>query len=623
MFSMSCSRRSTLLLALTLSWLSFLDGAAVAATLTVTSTADSGAGSLRQAIADAAAGDTVVFTLPAPSTIALLTGPVVINKSLTISGPGVDLLSVKNLNPNIGNNRVPVFSIAAGDFDVVISGLTVSRGMAGGIVSAARTVTLSRLAVSGNSAHNRGPGGISNTGTMLIIDSVISGNASTGPFSSAGGIANNGTLTIINSTISGNSSQNGEGGGIWTATRSSSDAPPPTGSLHLTNCTIVNNSALFGGGIYISDGSTARATNTIVAGNSGYFEGPDIRGTLVSEGNNFIGNNSDATITPATGDQIGTAAAPRDPLLGPLQYNGGPTQTHALLAGSTAIDAGDDSVAPPRDQRDYLRSGPSDIGSFEFAGTIPVTLANISTRVEIGADGDSVLIAGFIITGTQPKKLLVRGLGPSMPVTGKLADPILDLHDSTQSIASNDNWRTNSNAQEIEAVGLAPEQDLEAALLITLSPGAYTVIVGRADGSSPGIGLVEVYDLDRTSGSKLANISSRGWVQTGDKVMIAGVIVRGADAQKVLVRALGPSVPVNPRLLDPLLQLHDGNGALLASNDNWRSDQEAEITATGIAPPNEAESAIVRTLPPALYTAIVCGVSETNGIALVEVYALR
>lgn len=613
-------RRSMFLVGVVAASLFFLNAAA-AATHTVTSTADSGAGSLRQAIADAAAGDTVVFSLPAPSKIGLLTGPVVINKSLTISGPGADILAVSNVNPNIVTNRVSIIIVEEGDFTVTLSGLTISGGQATAFVNRGANVTILRCAISGNPSRNRGPGGISNQGMMTIIDSVVSENSSTG-FSSAGGILNLGTLTIRNSTVSGNHSDN-EGGGIWNANGNSSDGPITVATLSLVNCTVSGNFAYIGSGISNGDGAVVKARNTIIARNDYVSGGSDFQGVLTSEGHNIIGTDINAIIAPAVGDQIGTAAVPRDPLLGPLQNNGGPTRTHALLAGSSAIDAGDDSAAPPRDQRDYLRSGPSDIGSFEFAGTIPVTLANISTRVEIGADGDSVLIAGFIITGTQPKKVLVRGLGPSMLVTGKLADPILDLHDSTQSIASNDNWRTNSNAQEIEAVGLAPEQDLEAALLITLSPGAYTAIVGRADGSSPGIGLVEVYDLDRTSGSKLANISSRGWVQTGDKVMIAGVIVRGADAQKVLVRALGPSVPVDPRLLDPLLQLHDGNGALLASNDNWRSDQEAEITATGMAPPNEAESAIVRTLPPALYTAIVRGVHETNGIALVEVYALR
>ena len=135
--------------------------------------------------------------------------------------------------------------------------------------------------------------------------------------------------------------------------------------------------------------------------------------------------------------------------------------------------------------------------------------------------------------------------------------------------------------------------------------------------------MFEVYDLDRTVNSKLANISTRGLVQTGNNVMIGGFIVVGPDSQKVIVRAMGPSLPLSGALANPTLELHDGNGALFAANDDWRSDQEAEIIATGIAPSNNLESAIVRTLAPGNYTAIVRGVNDTMGVALVEVYRIR
>ncbi len=152
----------------------------------------------------------------------------------------------------------------------------------------------------------------------------------------------------------------------------------------------------------------------------------------------------------------------------------------------------------------------------------------------------------------------------------------------------------------------------------------YTAIV-RGVNNGTGIGVVEAYDLDRTVDSKLANISTRGFVQTGDNVLIGGFIVVGQDPLQVIVRALGPSLNVSGKLADPTLELRDGNGVLIRSNDNWRSDQQAEIIATGIPPANDLESAIVETLPAngALYTAIVRGVNGTTGVAVVEVYALN
>jgi hypothetical protein len=240
--------------------------------------------------------------------------------------------------------------------------------------------------------------------------------------------------------------------------------------------------------------------------------------------------------------------------------------------------------------------------------------------------GDNVLIGGFIVTGTQPKKVIVRAIGPSLPVTDALADPILELRDSSGVlIASNDNWRSDQEA-EIIATTIPPNNDLESAIVETLpaNGAAYTAIV-RGVNNGRGVGLGEVYDLDRTVDSKLANISTRGLVQTGDDAMIAGTIVLGPASQRVLVRAIGPSLPVDGKLADPTLELRDGNGALIRANDNWRSDQEAEVIATGIPPSDNLESAIVETLPGngAAYTAIVRGVNNTTGVALVEVYGLN
>jgi hypothetical protein len=218
--------------------------------------------------------------------------------------------------------------------------------------------------------------------------------------------------------------------------------------------------------------------------------------------------------------------------------------------------------------------------------------------------------------------VLVRAIGPSLSVSDKLADPTLELHDSSgQTIASNDNWVNAPNVQEIIDTTIPPTNNLESAILITLPPGAYTAAV-RGVGDTTGIGLVEAYDLDRNVNSRLVNISTRGLVQTSDNVLIAGMIIFGHTPETVIVRAIGPSLDLPGKLADPVLELRDGNGMLIRSNDNWRSDQEAEIIATGIPPSNDLESAIVRNLPPGNYTAIVRGVNTTTGVALVEAYDL-
>jgi hypothetical protein len=235
------------------------------------------------------------------------------------------------------------------------------------------------------------------------------------------------------------------------------------------------------------------------------------------------------------------------------------------------------------------------------------------------------LIGGFIVTGTQPKKVIVRAIGPSLSVAGKVTDPTLELRNGTGAlIRLNDNWKDTQQA-EIIATTIPPANDLESAIVQTLpaNGASYTAIV-RGANNTAGIGLVEAYDLDRTVNSKLANISTRGLVQTGDNALIAGTIVLGSAAQRVLVRAIGPSLTFTGKLADPTLELRDGNGGLLRSNDNWKDTQQAEIIATTIPPTNDLESAIVQTLPAngAAYTAIVRGATNTTRVAVVEIYAL-
>ena len=254
-------------------------------------------------------------------------------------------------------------------------------------------------------------------------------------------------------------------------------------------------------------------------------------------------------------------------------------------------------------------------------------LANISTRVQVGT-GNNIAIGGFIIVGNTAKQVVVRGLGPSLAaagVTGPLGDPVLDLYDSAGNLLqSNDNWQ-ETQAQTLRDLQLAPANDFESALVRTLAPGAYTVLL-HGQGNGSGIGLVEVYDLQENAQSKLGNISTRGFVGAGDNVMIGGTIVTGPDSARNVFRAIGPSLAAagiaNP-LGNPQLGLFDGNGTAIASNNDWKSSQQNAIAATGLAPANDLESAIIADLAPGNYTAIVSGVGGATGVALVEAYHLQ
>ncbi|HEY0369972.1 MAG TPA: fibronectin type III domain-containing protein [Chthoniobacterales bacterium] len=253
---------------------------------------------------------------------------------------------------------------------------------------------------------------------------------------------------------------------------------------------------------------------------------------------------------------------------------------------------------------------------------VPSSFANVSTR-GIVQTGDNVMIGGLIITGNEPKRVLVRAIGPSLAdygVVGALSDPVLTLHDSTGAvIASNDSWRENE--ADVLATGRAPTSDAEAAIVTTLAPGAYTAIVSGAH-FSQGVALIEMYALGQED-SQIANISTRGRVLTGDSVMIGGFIIDGDLPATVVVRALGPSLApygVKGWLSDPTLELYNSSGTRVFSNDNWAAEQGDQIAATSLAPKDPRESAIVATLQPGAYTAIVRGARNSIGVALVEVY---
>ena len=256
---------------------------------------------------------------------------------------------------------------------------------------------------------------------------------------------------------------------------------------------------------------------------------------------------------------------------------------------------------------------------------------NLSTRMQV-LTGDEVGIGGFIITGTAPKRVLVRALGPSLDQFGLstlLADPTITLHGPAGfAPIVNDNW-VSSGLDEIEATGLAPGNDVESAIIATLEPGSYTAILSGANGGT-GTGILEIYDLDLAADSKLANISTRGFAGTGDDVLIAGFIVGNASSvDHIVVRGLGPTLfasGLSQAMWDPALEVRNANGVRLVANDTWSEDTEhSEVTAAALEPTFFQESAVAITLGPGAYTALLSpspnGFMNPPAIALVEVYS--
>ena len=245
--------------------------------------------------------------------------------------------------------------------------------------------------------------------------------------------------------------------------------------------------------------------------------------------------------------------------------------------------------------------------------------------------GDNVLIGGFIINGNVNKRVILLAKGPSITsggnaVPGRMANPTLALHNGDGVlITSNDDWKDSPERAQIETSGFAPSDDNESAILRSLPPGVYTGVLTGKDNTT-GIALIEAYDLDANVDSLLANISSRGLVDTGDNVMIGGFIAGNQSGNtRVLLRGIGPSLQGQVRgpLADPILELHDSNGTTLETNDNWKdSPNRAEIEATGIPPSNDLESAIIRPVAPDGYTAVLRG-KTGSGIAVVEIYNIQ
>ena len=533
-------------------------------------------------------------------------------------------LTLKENTSVTGNTAVEFGGAMQNNGTITLTNVTFTSNAAtknighGGAIDNIGTATLANVTFHAN----RGwvGAGLYNRGPATVRDSTFSANVAVK--GDGGAILNYDNLTLTNVTISGNSADGG-GGGMMNL-----------GNATFINCTLSGNSAgpNGAGGIEVSNDLNAPVAtftfkNTIIA-----------KGTSGANCTRAVGGSFNLSDDNSCGFGSGRDNV-TDLLLGPLASNGGPTQTHLPQTGSRAIDNGTGNGAPSTDQRGVPRpqAAAVDVGAVEVAPPTPTPsatptptatpppnrFANISTRLRVET-GDNVLIGGFIVTGTMQKRIIVRALGPSLPLeVGPLANPLLEFYDANaQLIASNDNWEDAPNRQEIIDSTIPPSNALESAILRNVDPGAYTAVV-RDVANGEGVGLVEVYDLGNNQDSELANISTRGRVLTGDNVMIGGLIVTGSHAQKVILRAIGPSLAVEGRLQDPLLELYDGNGNLLSANDNWKDTQQAEIEATTIPPSHDLESAIVTFLPPAAYTAIVRGAEETTGVALIEAYGLQ
>ena len=400
--------------------------------------------------------------------------------------------------------------------------------------------------------------------------------------------------------------------------------------IHISDSASINNSFL-GNSIFSnsqlgidlgSDGVTANDTGDADTGPNNLQNFPKL--TSVSNGGGMTTINGTLNSTANKTFRIEFFA---NDAIDPTGYGEG--QTFAGFTNVTTNASGTISFShsvPQVAGKPYMTATATDPSNntSEFSAAVG-QLLNISTRMKV-LTGNSVLIGGFIIGGSGNKEVLLRALGPTLTqfgISGVLADPTLELHDGSGAlITSNDNWKDTQQAA-IAATGLAPPNNLESAILHTFNPGNYTAIV-RGKSNTTGVALVEAYDIDKAIDTTLTNISTRGFVDVGQNVMIGGFI-SGNGIVWVIVRALGPTLSefgVTNVLADSVLELHDANGALLASNDNWKDTQQAEIQGSGFAPPNNAESAIIATRPPGNTTAIVSGKNNTTGNALVEVYIL-
>ena len=461
-----------------------------------------------------------------------------------------------------------------------------------------------------------------------------------------------GTLNMDASNLVDNRLTNPGGGSAFVATAQPASGPYPNWDVMglVQNCVISNNS---GGPATIYDGYRATAPfNRLQYRNNHFYPADASAFFLDGIGSRSVQDVNALTLSLGDGTSVKKApvantalssAKPVGALLMVPQMtrsSGAPGETLPLPAYLGYATSGPmpslDGVAQ-RTSSGVVPTSTNSAHTLNFSGGSSTTTPspglaiNISTRLPVGT-GQEVLIGGFIIQGPNPKTIMLRASGPSLPLAGALQNPFLELHDGTgATVATNDNWRvtnvggllTSSQVIDLVASTIPPTNDAESAIIATLNPGAYTAVV-RGVNDTTGIAVVEGYDLDADRTSKLANISTRGFVQTDEKVMIGGFIFGGGPgATNVVVRGIGPSLGAfgvaNP-LLDPVLELYDGNGAAIASNDDWKANQAA-LQTTGLQPANDAESAIlISNLTPGGYTAVLRGKNGGVGVGVLEVY---
>ncbi|MGH8093685.1 MAG: beta strand repeat-containing protein [Chthoniobacterales bacterium] len=444
----------------------------------------------------------------------------------------------------------------------------------------------------------------------------------------AGNIVSQGAGNIVSQGAGNGPSQEGNTNSTATPTPTPSGYMQSGGETDLDGLTITGPVTLNGGvlsGSGVIDGDLTNTGGFISPGHSPGVIGVTGSFTQSSGGTMVL---EDGGITPDAFDQLEIAGTAT--LGGTLDlqlingYSPGATETFSPL-GYTTLSGQFASISSNATVT-FTANGANAAVNPAVAGPTAAASRNISTRALVQT-GDNVVIGGFIVTGPagSTKKVIIRGIGPSLTaagVSGALGDPYLQLFSGSALLASNDNWKENEAA--VEASGVAPTNDLESAIVATLAPGSYTAVLSGTNGTT-GVGLVEVYDLAPTSAALLANISTRCSVQEGDNVLIGGFILQGTEPSNVLIRAIGPSLTaagVTGALQDPVLELHDANGAVIM-NDDWINTQEAEITATGVPPSDPRESAILATLSPGAYTAIVTGKNGGTGVGLVEVYNIQ
>jgi len=560
-------------------------------------------------------------------------------------------------NGTVESNRASVNLSRVAFVNLTSSGdNALGSGLGGAFQGDFASLTADNVIVENCTATNYG-GGFrfgQNCAVTLSNSTIVQVSAA---YAGAGITMFSGSLNVSNCNFVQNQLTAGtRGTAITTGAQPLSNIPALDITGLVTNCVFTNNGS--GDAVYDSEPFRSGPYNRVQYSSNQFFTAPNAPYVHDDYGSLSVDQLNTLSISRADGSVDKKAPSPNftlnaAPSVGAILMlppnslrSGDPDEATPILASLVYASngAGGVSVDTAAQRSNYgvipnVADGPHTlmVGANSYATVPPPAAAlNIATRLPVGS-GQNVLIGGFIIVGQTPKRVLIRAIGPSLPVAGALPDPVLELRNVAGAIlATNNDWRTTSvgglipsnQAVEIQATTIPPSRDEESAIVVTLNPGAYTAVVGGANGST-GIGLVEIYDLDAIQDSTLANISTRGFIQTGNDVMIGGLIyLGGPGATKVVVRGIGPSLAaggINNALADPTLELRDANGATVETNDNWaQSPQVAEIQRAGLQPSNPAESTIFRTgLPLGSYTAILKGVNGTTGVGVVEVYIFQ